>query len=104
MRLHSDQIQILGNFTPMEEWTNVSSATGPGADSANPGAVSVGATVRPSSLSLASYSSQGPTFDGRIGPDLVGPSCLPVTGFVGCFTPSTRARPAPTTSTAWALS
>lgn len=89
----NDQIQILGNFTPMEEWTNVSSATGPGADSANPGAVSVGATVRPSSLSLASYSSQGPTFDGRIGPDLVGPSCLPVTGFVGCFTGTSAASP-----------
>jgi len=89
----ADQIQILGNFTPMEEWTNVSSATGPGADSANPGAIAVGATVRPSSLSIASYSSQGPTFDGRIGPDLIGPSCLPVTNFVGCFTGTSAASP-----------
>lgn len=89
----ADQIQILGNFTPMEEWTNAWSATGPGADSANPGAISVGASVRPSSLSVASYSSQGPTFDGRIVPSLVGPSCLPVTNFIGCFTGTSASSP-----------
>jgi Ca2+-binding RTX toxin-like protein len=88
-----DQIQILGNFTPMEEWTNTFSATGPGADSANPGALTVGATSQPSSLSIASYSSQGPTFDGRVTPDLLGPSCLPVTNFVGCFTGTSAASP-----------
>lgn len=89
----NDQIQIMGNFTPMEEWTNAHAATGPGADSANPGAVTVGATLRPSSLELAGYSSQGPTLDGRIKPDLLGPSCLPVTDFPDCFSGTSASAP-----------
>lgn len=89
----TDEIQILGNFTPMEEWTNRSSATGPGADSANPGAVTVGATIRPSSLDHASYSSQGPTLDGRIVPDLIAPSCFPVENFPGCFSGTSSSAP-----------
>lgn len=89
----ADELQIMGNFTPMEEWTNDHSATGPGADSANPGALTVGATVRPSSLELAGYSSQGPTFDDRIKPDLLGPSCLPVTDFAGCFSGTSASAP-----------
>lgn len=89
----NDQIQIMGNFTPMEEWTNTHSATGPGADSANSGAITVGATIRPSSLELAGYSSQGPTTDGRNKPDLLGPSCLPVTDFAGCFSGTSASAP-----------
>jgi Ca2+-binding RTX toxin-like protein len=88
-----DQIQIMGNFTPMEEWVNAGSATGPGADSANPGSITVGATVSPSSLELAGYSSQGPTLDGRMNPDLAGPSCLPVTDFAGCFSGTSASAP-----------
>jgi hypothetical protein len=89
----NDQIQIMGNFTPMKEWINAGSATGPGADSASPGAITVGATVRPSSAQLAGYSSQGPTFDGRINIDLLGPSCLPVTDFAGCFSGTSASAP-----------
>jgi Ca2+-binding RTX toxin-like protein len=88
-----DQIQIMGNFTPMEEWVNAGSATGPGADSANPGSITVGATEHPTSLKLAWYSSQGPTLDGRMNPDLLGPSCLPVTEFVGCFNGTSASAP-----------
>ena len=88
-----DQIQIMGNFTPMEEWTNIYAATGPGADSANAGAITVGATIRPSSPEHAGYSSQGPTTDGRIKPDLLGPSCLPVTDFAGCFSGTSASAP-----------
>ena len=88
-----DTLQILGNFTPMEEWTNASSATGPGADSANPGALTVGATLRPSSLVLADYSSQGPTLDARVGVDLIAASCLPVDNFPGCFTGTSASAP-----------
>lgn len=89
----NDQIQIMGNFTPMEEWTNTNSATGPGADSANPGAITVGATAQPSSSTVAGYSSQGPTTDGRIKPDILGPSCLPVTDFAGCFSGTSASAP-----------
>ncbi len=89
----NDQIQIMGNFTPMEEWTNTHSATGPGADSASTGAITVGATVRPSSRELAGYSSQGPTTDGRVKPDLLGPSCLPVTDFADCFSGTSASAP-----------
>ncbi len=88
-----DQIQIMGNLTPMEEWTNFASATGPGADSANPGAISVGSLVRPSSLSLAGYSSQGPTLDGRPVPTLAAASCLPAHGFAGCFSGTSSSAP-----------
>lgn len=88
-----DKIQILGNFTPMEEWTNVHSATGPGAASANPGAVTVGATLRPTSFAVAGYSSQGPTLDGRINPDLIAPSCFPVQNFPGCFSGTSSSAP-----------
>ena len=77
----------------MEEWSNRSSATGPGADSANPGAVTVGATLRPSSLVHASYSSQGPTIDGRLVPDLLAPSCFPVPNFGGCFSGTSSSAP-----------
>ena len=88
-----DEIQILGNFTPLYEWTNRSAATGPGADSANPGAITVGATIRPTSLLHASYSSQGPTIDGRINPDLIAPSCFPVQNFPGCFSGTSASAP-----------
>ena len=88
-----DEIQIMGNFTPMQEWTNTHSATGPGADSANPGAITVGATSRPNSPQLAGYSSQGPTTDGRVKPDLIAPSCLPVTDFAACFSGTSASAP-----------
>ena len=88
-----DQIQIMGNFTPLDEWVNPGSATGPGSESANPGAITVGATRSPASFFLASYSSQGPTIDGRMNPDLIGPSCLPVPGFFGCFSGTSASAP-----------
>lgn len=92
----TDIIQILGNFTAMDEWVNAFSATGPGVDSRNPGAISVGATESPIDLILASYSSQGPTFDGRPSIDIAGPSCLPVEDFGDCFIGTSASAPAVT--------
>lgn len=89
----TDQIQILGNLTPMTEWTNYASATFPGADSANPGAVTVNSLIRPSSQAIAGYSSQGPTFDGRAGIDLAAASCLPAFEFAGCFAGTSSSAP-----------
>ncbi len=89
-----DQIQILGNQTLLEEWVNESSATGPGNTSANPGAVIVGAADSPTNTTLASYSSQGPTLDGRAGIDIVAPSCLPIPAFFSfCFSGTSASAP-----------
>ena len=88
-----DQIQILGNFTTMDEWVNEFSATGPGVDSANPGAVAVGATVSPTNDRIAIYSSQGPTFDGRTSIEVAAPACLPVPGFGECFIGTSASAP-----------
>lgn len=90
----SDVIQILGNLTVMAEWDNPRAATGPGNDSANPGAVIVGATERPGSTDHADFSSQGPTFDGRNGVDILAPSCLPVPEFFAfCFSGTSATAP-----------
>lgn len=89
-----DQIQILGNQTLMQEWVNTSAATGPGTDSRSTGAIAVGATVVPSSLELADYSSHGPTFDGRNAVDLAAPSCLPAPNFfTSCFSGTSASAP-----------
>lgn len=88
-----DVIQILGNFTTMDEWVNAFSATGPGVDSSNPGAVSVGATVSPTNDRLASYSSQGPTFDGRTSVDIAAPACIPIAAFDNCFIGTSASAP-----------
>ncbi len=55
-------------------------ATGSGsignpAESANPGMLAVGATHYWDTSTIANYSSQGPTPDGRIKPDIVGVAC-----------------------------
>lgn len=90
----TDEIQILGNQTTMQEWTNDRAATGPGNDSSNPGAVVVGSTVRASDNTRAGYSSQGPTFDGRNGVDILAPSCLPIPDFFSfCFTGTSASAP-----------
>ncbi len=89
-----DTLQILGNQTLFDEWVNTSSATGPGADSKSPGAVTVGATQSANSLSLAEYSSHGPTIDGRNGVDVAAPSCLPIPVFFNfCFSGTSASAP-----------
>ena len=45
------------------------------AESANPGVLAVGAAHWDDVQAIAWYSSRGPTPDGRIKPDIVGPSC-----------------------------
>lgn len=90
----TDEIQILGNQTVMTEWTNRHSALGPGNDSANPGAVIVGASVSPVIGRVAPFSSQGPTFDGRPAIDVVAPSCLPIPDFFdACFAGTSASAP-----------
>ncbi len=49
------------------------------ADSRNPGMVTVGAVPYDKPTAIEPYSSQGPTLDGRVKPDLVAVDCAPTT-------------------------
>lgn len=90
----TDEIQILGNQTIMGEWTNRHSALGPGNDSVNPGAIVVGASRSPTVDIIATFSSQGPTFDGRPAIDILAPSCLPIPAFFdSCFDGTSASAP-----------
>ncbi|MEY2444718.1 MAG: hypothetical protein QOE00_1298 [Ilumatobacteraceae bacterium] len=70
------------------------SAAKPVVDSANPALVAVGA-VDPANGSggIAYYSSQGPTNDGRIKPDVSAPSCVGSTIYTFCFNGTSAASP-----------
>jgi hypothetical protein len=63
------------------------------ADSSNPGMVSVGAVPWNSPLTLESFSSQGPTTDGRIKPDLAGPDGVSTTSYGTPFFGTSAASP-----------
>ncbi|MFN8020802.1 MAG: S8 family serine peptidase [Acidimicrobiales bacterium] len=52
------------------------SAAKPVVDSANPSLVAVGAVDPAAGSAIGSYSSQGPTNDGRVKPDVSAPSCV----------------------------
>ena len=73
------------------------SAAKPVVDSANPGLVAVGAVDPPDDKgtpgALASYSSQGPTNDLRVKPDVVAPSCVLSTIYKPCFNGTSAASP-----------
>ena len=73
------------------------SAAKPVVDSANPGLIAVGA-VDPadgtgSPDAIAFYSSQGPTNDGRVKPDVSAPSCVKSTIYSPCFNGTSAASP-----------
>ena len=71
------------------------SAAKPVVDSASPALIAVGA-IDPAdgSRGIAFYSSQGPTNDGRIKPDLTAPSCVHSTIYPTCFNGTSAASPA----------
>ena len=70
-----DWIQLVAPKTRLlEHRTEGYSINGP-SESANPGMLAVGATHYYDTLTIAEYSSRGPTLDGRIKPDIVGAAC-----------------------------
>jgi hypothetical protein len=76
------------------------SAAKPVVDSSNPALVAVGAVDPPAGTAAGFYSSQGPTNDGRVKPDVVAPSCLTssiyrrdVYGPAACFNGTSAASP-----------
>ncbi len=89
-----DTLEFMANQSEFEYSSNPYSVTQPASDSANPGALSVGAIDPAAGGVIASYSSQGPTNDARIKPDVTAPSCLPsYTYSPGCFNGTSAATP-----------
>ena len=64
----------------LEHHTEGYSINGP-SESANPGMLSVGATHYWDTDTIATYSSRGPTPDGRVKPDIVGTACGQTTSY-----------------------
>ncbi len=90
-----DVLEFMTNGTYGNEyWSNPYSATQPASDSANPGALSVGAIEPWDGFTLANYSSQGPSNDNRIKPDLSAGTCVTtLTTGTGCFGGTSGATP-----------
>ena len=68
------QLIVRGEVAHIEHYTRNGSIGNPG-ESANRGMLAVGATHYWDTNAIASYSSQGPTPDGRVKPDIVGTAC-----------------------------
>jgi hypothetical protein len=73
--LEGDVLELVGSGGGFEYSTNAGSVASSGADSTNPGVLTVGAVDPPLGLRVAPTSSVGPTPDARHGVDLVAPSC-----------------------------
>ena len=90
----AEQIQILiyaGAGLQMEHRVAAGTLPSP-ADSANPGMVSVGAVDVQKPDMIETYSSRGPTVDGRMKPDLVAGDCMATVTF-GLFCGTSAAAP-----------
>ena len=68
------EIGLASGLTELDYYDTPGSADKPVVDSRNPGLVAVGAVDPPAGNVIGDYSSQGPTNDGRIKPDLSAPS------------------------------
>lgn len=89
----SDVIEV-GLFTGELARSSVAySAAKPVVDSASPGLIAVGAIDPAASSSVAYYSSQGPTNDGRVKPDITAPSCVTNSIYEPCFSGTSAASP-----------
>ena len=83
------EIGVGEGYLEAGRWQAPYSADKPVVDSRNPALVAVGAVDPPngngSPEAIGAYSSQGPTNDGRIKPDIAAPSCVLSTIYGGCF-------------------
>ena len=70
-----DWIQLVAPKTGLLEHRTDGYSIKGASESANPGMLTVGATHYWDTHTIAEYSSQGPTVDGRIKPDIVGSAC-----------------------------
>ncbi len=92
-----DILELLMYSGDLEYSQSSNSAGGPIVDSKNRAVIAVGAIDPPRAGSVAYYSSQGPTNDGRRKPDLSAPSCFTssiYSPFGSCFNGTSAASPA----------
>ena len=100
-----DVLEIMTNGAAIEHHQNPFSATGPMADLNSAGAVSVGAVDPALGTTIANYSSEGPTNDGRVKPDLSAAACVKsITYAPNCFNGTSSATPVTAGAAALALS
>ena len=88
-----DVLEFMVNGTGLQSWSNPFSVTQPGGDVANPGASVIGAIDPVDGTTIAPYSSQGPTNDGRIKPDLSAASNMTNFALGGHFNGTSAATP-----------
>jgi subtilisin family serine protease len=85
------RLMVVGEAESLDHRTAAGSLPTP-ADSRNPGLVTVGAVDYRSPTIVEPYSSRGPTFDGRVKPDLVAVDCAP-TVILAVFCGTSEAAP-----------
>lgn len=90
-----DQLEIaLGDgYLELDAYDTPGSASKPVVDSKNPSLVAVGAIDPPAGNVIGYYSSQGPTFDGRVKPDVAAPAGFNSVAFAGTFQGTSAASP-----------
>ncbi|MEZ5246287.1 MAG: pre-peptidase C-terminal domain-containing protein [Acidimicrobiales bacterium] len=88
----TDTIEFMQNGGGVEASSNPGNAGGPFSDSANAGAMSIGAIDPATGNNIAGYSSWGPTNDFRTKPDMAGQACL-TTSLTPCFDGTSSATP-----------
>ncbi|MCU1501869.1 MAG: hypothetical protein JWM12_1223 [Ilumatobacteraceae bacterium] len=100
-----DQIEIASTLRDLEyDSPAAGSAAKPVVDSASHSLLAVGALDSATASTVAFYSSQGPTNDGRVKPDLVAPSCVDGSVYGPCFAGTSASSPAAAGAAALVLS
>ena len=91
----ADQLEVALGVGLLElNYSDVAgSASKPVVDSKNPSLIAVGAVDPPAGSSIGFYSSQGPTFDGRVKPDVSAPAGFNSVAFGGVFQGTSAASP-----------
>ncbi len=89
-----DVLEISVALGSLERWSVGGSAAKTAVDSANASFVAVGAVHPNPGTTIANYSSQGPTNDGRIKPDMTATACVQSTIYDICFAGTSAASPA----------
>lgn len=88
-----DILEMMMNLSFLGNSNNPYSATQPASDSANTGTASVGAVDPLSGTTIATYSSWGPTNDGRMKPDMSAASGISSVSYPNGFTGTSAATP-----------
>ncbi|MDO8392113.1 MAG: S8 family serine peptidase [Actinomycetota bacterium] len=87
------EVALAYGLTELGYSSKAGSAAKPVVDSANPSLLAVGAVEHAACVSIADYSSQGPTTDGRVKPDITAPSGLTSTIYLAGFFGTSAASP-----------